>query len=142
MRRDDSNALFVRLVLAACLLFLILLVTVAVRVAFAGNIKDQWRWTIFFSDNETVLQYVTAKECYAAIDDGLPYRNLPPKNQIHCRLARNLRPILRCDDGSEAFGTVNETPQCRPCMDDSGHKFTSSLCEAHGLIYAGEGKEP
>jgi hypothetical protein len=93
-------------------------------------------WTIFYGTSETVLQYGTEKDCHDAIEDGLPYTGVPPKDQLSCIPRPNHNPIERCLDGSVADlrgPPANIAPgRCKACVRSDGSKTTSSLCEAHG----------
>jgi len=96
-------------------------------------------WTIFSkSIGETILQYATEQDCYAAIERGLPYSNVPPKSELECKLRPNHNPYEQCSDGSTGdlrsgqTAHVTKHGHCRDCLDKKGQKVTSALCEAHG----------
>jgi hypothetical protein len=42
-------------------------------------------WVIFHGTQETVLHYSTEQECKDAIEQGLPYINVPPKSELNCK---------------------------------------------------------
>jgi hypothetical protein len=96
-------------------------------------------WTIYHNSTETVLQYTTKQDCQDAIEIGLPYGNVPPKEQLFCIQRPDHNPTEGCLDGSVADlrgPPSNLHPHhCRKCISEKGVNFvvtTSSLCEAHG----------
>ena len=96
-------------------------------------------WTIFSSNiGETVLQYGSENECRAAIEGGLPYTSVSPKDQLRCVLRPDHNPRETCSDGSIADLRPGQTDHiakhghCRDCTKTDGNHVTSVLCEAHG----------
>ena len=87
-------------------------------------------WTIFWGSHETVLQFGTKESCLAAIEDGLPYSDVPPKSDLSCALRPDNNPVEICTDGSAAYLAHGES--CLNCIDKNAKHITSVLCEAHG----------
>ena len=87
-------------------------------------------WTILAPFGETVLQYPTQQACRAAINEGLPYIGVPPKDQLSCAERPDRNPIAVCDV-DVAFPSRGET--CKSCIDRNGKTLTAVLCEGSGL---------